>query len=606
MVYVAETTIDARTRAGRDETAELERLGDEIAELAAQLHAAAYRLLVMLREFDERGGWSGGFRSCAHWLSWRTGIGLGAAREKVRVARALQQLPRLSEAMRRGELSFAKVRACSRVATPANEEQLLELARQGTASHLERIVRAWRRVDRLEEQFHERERHRKRELTLYVDDDGMYVLRGRLNPEVGAVLERALSAASEALYGRRSAEEERARLRGADGIEAATVGQRRADAIGLMVECALRDELEVAAPVTWRACGRGVRRAAHPNSRGRADRFQVVVHVEAEVLRESADSGESVLDGTRISAETSRRLACDASRVVMVHNAQGETIAVGGRTRTVSPAIRRALEHRDRGCRFPGCGMRFCDVHHVKHWADGGASTLENTVLTCRVHHRALHEEALGSGSRRTANSGSTGPMAGCSRTYPRHQARRRMYQRVWRPYIARSVSRSTRRPQCPAGGASVSIWTMRSAPSVVPTCEAKFRDPDGWRGSRSTCARSRPGLSMVSFLPVASRVRCSTRYVERSRIETGCPVLRHSPRRIANGSTALARRAGMHAASSAPPPTSSTIATKVTGFGRVDVVEHAAQEGCQAKGHDEAAADAGQREHGAVPAGKE
>ena len=106
-----------------NETPELERLGDEIAELAAHLHAATYRLLVMLREFDERGGWwCGGFRSCAHWLSWRTGIGLGAAREKMRVARALAQLPQLSEAMRRGELSFAKVRATTRVATPANEE----------------------------------------------------------------------------------------------------------------------------------------------------------------------------------------------------------------------------------------------------------------------------------------------------------------------------------------------------------------------------------------------------------------------------------------------------------------------------------------------------
>lgn len=141
MVYLAETAIDARASAGRNETAELDRLGDEIAELAAHVHAATYRLLVMLREFDERGGWDGGFRSCAHWLSWRTGIGLGAAREKVRVARALQHLPRLSEAMRRGELSFAKVRACSRVAPPANEEQLLELERQGTAS-------AWHERDR--------------------------------------------------------------------------------------------------------------------------------------------------------------------------------------------------------------------------------------------------------------------------------------------------------------------------------------------------------------------------------------------------------------------------------------------------------------------------
>src|SRR5262245_49191663 len=148
-------TVVQREPIGRNQGVELERLGDEIAELAAHLHAATYRLLVMLREFDDRGGWGGGFRSCAHWLSWRTGIALGAAREKVRAARALQHLPRISEAMRLGQLSFAKVRACTRVATRDNEEHLLELARQGTASHLERIVRAWRRVDRLEERYQE-------------------------------------------------------------------------------------------------------------------------------------------------------------------------------------------------------------------------------------------------------------------------------------------------------------------------------------------------------------------------------------------------------------------------------------------------------------------
>ena len=183
--------------AGRAAAAALEQLGDSIAELAAHLHAATYRLLVMLAEFDRGGGWGGGFRSCAHWLSWRTRIDLGAAREKVRVARALERLPQLSDALRRGELSYAVVRAVTRIATPENESELLELARHGTASHVERIVRAWRRVDRLEEQWAERERHRSRYLHLHPDDDGMYVLRGRLSPEVGALLERALAAAGE-------------------------------------------------------------------------------------------------------------------------------------------------------------------------------------------------------------------------------------------------------------------------------------------------------------------------------------------------------------------------------------------------------------------------
>ena len=98
--------------------AELDRLGDEIAELSAHLDAATARLLTLIREFDARGGWNTGFRSCAHWLSWRVGLDPGAARERVRVARALATLPLLAEALARGELSYAKVRALTRVATP--------------------------------------------------------------------------------------------------------------------------------------------------------------------------------------------------------------------------------------------------------------------------------------------------------------------------------------------------------------------------------------------------------------------------------------------------------------------------------------------------------
>ena len=93
------------------------------------------------------------------------------------------------------------------------------------------------------------------------------------------------------------------------------------------------------------------------------------------------------------SAETSRRLACDASRVVMRHDEEGHLLDVGARTRTIPPALRRALHHRDRGCRFPGCGGRFTQGHHLRHWAQGGPTTLSNLALLCRRHHRAVHEE---------------------------------------------------------------------------------------------------------------------------------------------------------------------------------------------------------------------
>ena len=146
--------------------AELDRLGDEIAELSAHLEAATARLLHLIRDFDTRGGWNTGFRSCAAWLSWRVGLDLGAAREKVRVARALGTLPQLATALGRGELSYAKVRALTRVATPETEARLLAVAQAGTAAHVERIVRGWRRVDRLAETREADRRHRSRALAV--------------------------------------------------------------------------------------------------------------------------------------------------------------------------------------------------------------------------------------------------------------------------------------------------------------------------------------------------------------------------------------------------------------------------------------------------------
>ena len=184
------------------ETLSLDRLGDEIAELSAHLDAATARLLDLIREFDAREGWNTGFRSCAAWLSWRVGLDIGAARERVRVARALGTLPRLAQALARGELSYAKVRALTRVATPETEERLLAVGRAGTADHVERIVRGWRRMDRKAEAAETARRHASRALHVYQDEDGMVTVRARLEPEVGAVLVQALAAAREALYRR--------------------------------------------------------------------------------------------------------------------------------------------------------------------------------------------------------------------------------------------------------------------------------------------------------------------------------------------------------------------------------------------------------------------
>ncbi len=149
--------------------------------------------------------------------------------------------------------------------------------------------------------------------------------------------------------------------------------QQQADALGLLAETALHHGIDPGAP---------------------AERYQVVVHVDGPVLVDSDAPGQSVLEnGTRVPAGTSQRLACDASHVVMQHGRDGRVVEVAARSRTIPPALRRALHHRDRGCRFPGCGVAFGQGHHIRHWAQGGPTTLSNLALLCRRHHRAVHEE---------------------------------------------------------------------------------------------------------------------------------------------------------------------------------------------------------------------
>jgi len=345
-----------------DTCSDLDRLGDEIAEMSAHLEAAIARLLDRIREFDARQGWNTGFRSCAAWLSWRVGLDLGAARERVRVARALGTLPRLAEALARGEISYAKVRAVTRVATPETEERLLAVARAGTAEHVERIVRGWRHVDRRAEMRETARQHAGRALHVYQDEDGTVVVRGRLTAEAGALLLRALDAARATLY-----------RKATPGDDTPTMPQQQADAVALLAETALHHEIDPGAP---------------------GERYQVVVHVDADVLADADHPGQSVLeDSVHVPAETSQRVACDASRVVMHHDADGRIVEVGARTRTIPPALRRALQTRDHGCRFPGCGVRIAEGHHIRHWARGGPTTLSNLAMLCRRHHRAVHEE---------------------------------------------------------------------------------------------------------------------------------------------------------------------------------------------------------------------
>lgn len=375
-------------------------LGAEITELCAHIYAATYRLLAKIAEFDANRCWEPqGFCSCAHWLNFSCGVGMNAAREKVRVAHALAGLPTISAAFRAGEISYSKVRAMTRIADADNEDYLMMIARHGTAYHVERLVSQYRRCKRLQEIQAANRQHATRELSYYFDDDGGLVLKGRFSADQGAIFIKALEKALENVSAETSIT--------VDDCEVPpTLAARRADALAQISELFLSSDT---------------------GSRSTADRHQVVVHVSAETLStdridnvsvESSARGHSdiahiedgshvsaethipvnadvshIEGGPHVSAETSRRIACDCSVVRVVEDPSGEPLSIGRKSRSIPPAIRRALQFRDNGCRFPGCTHKhFVDGHHIRHWADGGETSLDNLVQLCRFHHRLVHE----------------------------------------------------------------------------------------------------------------------------------------------------------------------------------------------------------------------
>jgi hypothetical protein len=346
----------------------LAELEAQITELAGHLNAANYRWLTLIGEFDRRNGWADGkLPSCAHWLNFKCGLNLGAAREKVRVAHALVDLPQIAASMARGELSYSKVRALSRVACPATEEALLMIALHGTAHHVERLVQGYRRAQEAQELDREAQQHATRSVSYGFAEDGSLILKARLPAVAGALLIKALDAALESLPEHEIS---------AEVVEERSISYpaRRADALAAVAESYLAE-------------------AGSDSASSSADRYQVVVHVDAETLHAHAPGRCEIEQGPSLPAETVRRLACDASLLRVLESEHGEPLDVGRKTRSIPPAIRRALHTRDGGCRFPGCThQRYVDAHHIEHWADGGATKLSNLVTLCRLHHRLVHE----------------------------------------------------------------------------------------------------------------------------------------------------------------------------------------------------------------------
>src|SRR6185436_11188995 len=265
-------------------------------------------------------------------------------------------------------LSYSKVREITRIGCAENEDYLLSIAEHGTAAHVEKLVRAYRRCQEAEELSREQRQCKNRRVSFRYDDDGSLILTCHLPAETGAMIMKALDVAVEGLPVYQDVPAGTSR-------EVVPFSARRADALARIAESYLaHDVLE--SPGT--------------------DRQQIVVHVAAETLRNRAAGCCEIEHGPSIAAESARRFSCDASVVALIEDADGEPLNVGRKLRTVSAPLRRLLTARDKGCRFPGCcNSRYIDMHHIKHWANGGETKPSNLLSLCRFHHRAVHECAF-------------------------------------------------------------------------------------------------------------------------------------------------------------------------------------------------------------------
>jgi hypothetical protein len=382
--------------------AEQQRLADEIVRLAGQLAAATCRWLGLVADFDRAEAWKAwGCRSCAHWLSWHCGVGLHAAGEKLRVARALQDLPLVRARFEAGELSYSKVRALTRIATADTEADVVELARHATGAHLERIAGAYRSAELRSSLDAQRVQELRREVTWCRDDHGGVVGRFRLPAEEG---ERLI-----------------ARLLDHPGTAAgATLAQRAAYALLDLIDGTTTPPTVVVHVDAADLLPTGTSGAADPHGgvsvesgETAGDTGPADEDVSAETYHAADDEGTDASDlaaphrpptetappasrppaGREVPYPVAQRLTCDAIIEVLVLDGDGQPLNLGRKRRTVSPAQRRALEARDRGCRFPGCPAdRWLKAHHIHYWGREGPTDLDNLVLLCRHHHKVVHD----------------------------------------------------------------------------------------------------------------------------------------------------------------------------------------------------------------------
>jgi 5-methylcytosine-specific restriction endonuclease McrA len=393
----------------------LERLEERICELAAHLAAGTCRFLQLVAEFDARGGWATwDLPSCAAWLAWKCQVAPGTAREQVRVARALASLPHITAEFAAGRMSYAKVRALTRIATAATEPDLAEIAGPMTAAQCERFVTAHRKAS----DDQELASWATRRVSVHVAEDGTVMISAKLPAADGAVVLQALrAAAGDCEHPHRPHDDtaEDATPAGDSGRNAATCRASLADALVQVAGMYLKGKIAAA---------------------GNPDIYQVIVHVgpealasRPEALTSRPEGGDPAACQERVSAETpagqperdgspacrfpthpahprrchlddgpaispaaAQALACHATVSWMLHDHDGNLLDVGRRHRLATPALRRAVRERDKGrCQFPGCNSRRTDIHHIIAWAKGGKTRLRDLISLCEAHHVIVH-----------------------------------------------------------------------------------------------------------------------------------------------------------------------------------------------------------------------
>jgi hypothetical protein len=317
----------------------------------ADVGRAQRRMLRLIADADRAEIWRDcGARDTAHWLTIRYGVSEWKARRWVAAAHALEHLPRIADALERGELGIDKVVELSRFATPEDQSRLVRWAKTVSCG----AVRHRGDLEAKASITDVRETERSREITWWYFDEGRrFGLEADLPAASGPVVIKAL-------------EREAERIAALPGEET-YVSARRADALVAL-------------------CSARIAKDPEP------DRATVVVHAQLDGLRQDT-AGCEIEGGPVIHPQSVRRLLCNARVQTVLEDHHGNVLGIGRLSRQAPAWMLRQVRHRDRECRFPGCGARrFTEAHHIRWWRHGGRTDLHNLALICSFHHRLVHE----------------------------------------------------------------------------------------------------------------------------------------------------------------------------------------------------------------------